>query len=1077
MIVSLGEAETLSLLQEVPQAYNTRINDVLLTALALAFQPSESGAGSSGLLVDFEGHGRREFGDGIDLSRTVGWFTTISPVHIEVEPHAPLGETLKSVKEQIRSIPEDGFGYMLHKYLSPDAELRSQLRALSKPEIMFNYLGQTDLVLPSSSGWSPAPEDVGAERAPSVVRSHVLEIVAMVTGGQLQANWIYSRKIHDRETIDRLARNFIEILRALVRHCCAPASRGFTPADFPQAELNQKDLDKLAQLIAARHPHAAKDSVTDIYELSPMQRGLIFHSLFDLESPAYFEQLSCVIEGDLDTDLLFHVWQRALERHATLRTGFFWHDLAHPVQVVFRSLELPWELYDWRTHAAGERQQAFDAFLIRDRARGFDLGHAPLFRCTLIRESETTYRFCWSHHHILLDGWSAAILMKEVFNAYDSAVRKGTIPPLPPPHPYRGYIEWLQAQDNAQAEAYWRQVMKGFYAPTPLPEDSTRRASDGGHTQMEVSLLLAEEFTEQINARARSLRITLNSLIRGAWAILLSRYSGARDVVFGVTVAGRPPLLEGIESMVGLFINTLPVRFHLEPEDALASLLGDIHQSQADLDQYAHSSLIDIQKWSDIPAGTPLFNSLLVFENYPVDRPFDHQPGDLRMDDVRVFDQTNYPLTLTVVPGQRMHVRITYDGGLLTETTAARLLEHVELLLSCFVHDPARPLRALDLVSPRERHQLLHDFNHTATPFDPARSFVHRFEHLVALAPDRRAVSCAGRHLSRRQLNRRANRLARLLLRLRPDLRTDDLVVLLLPRSERMMAAMLAVWKCGAAYLPVEPATPAARLRALLAESRAKVVITVTGLLDDALAAEVSDGGVALVNLDHYPLLWTADEAADEADNTTAAGTDEAVRTDAAAETDEAASANLERATHPADLAYVIYTSGSTGKPKGVMVEQAGMLNHLLAKVEELGLSEQSRVAQTASHAFDISVWQFFAAVLAGGHSVIYAEELVMEPERLVAAVEADGVSVMEVVPSYLGVLVGRVAERGGGRWWWWGAGWAGVADGDGRDAERAGGAGVVCGVGDAANQCVRADGSVGRHHAQPDREAGGRRR
>jgi amino acid adenylation domain-containing protein/non-ribosomal peptide synthase protein (TIGR01720 family) len=1011
VIISLGETETLSLLQEVPQAYNTRINDVLLTALALAFQ--QSGGGDS-LLVDFESHGRREFKDHIDLSRTVGWFTTISPVLVQVEADAPLGETLKSVKEQIRRIPEDGFAYMLHKYLSPDAELRSQLRALSKPEIMFNYLGQTDLVLPPSSGWSPAPEDVGTERAPSVVRSHLLEIVAMVAGGQLQVNWIYSKNIHDRETIDRIARRFVEMLRALVRHCCAPASRGFTPADFPQAKLNQRDLDKLAQLITERNPNADKDSVTDIYELSPMQRGLIFHSLFDLESPSYFEQLSCTIEGDLNTDLLASVWQRVLERHAALRTGFFWHDLAHPVQVVFRSLELPWEFYDWRSQPASERQQAFDAFLARDRARGFDLGKAPLFRCTLIREGETTHRFCWSHHHILLDGWSASILMKEVFEAYDSVIKEGKLPTLAPPQLYRGYIEWLQAQENEQAAAYWLKTMKGFYAPTPLPEDPTRRAPVGGRTQQEVSLLLTEEFTEQISAKTKSLHITLNSLIRGAWALLLSRYSGEPEVVFGVTVAGRPPLLEGIESMVGLFINTLPVRFHIKPEDSLASWLEDIHQSQADLDQYAYSSLIDIQKWSDIPAGTPLFNTLIAFQNYPVDRSFDRRPGGLRMSDVRVFDQTNYPLTLTVIPGERMFVHISYDSERFERDTIERLLEQLHALFAAFALDPSRPLRHLSLISPAARALLLESFNQTNAPFDPSLSFVRRFELLAESAPDHTVVSCSGRHLSRAQLNARANRLARHLRRLCPRLGTDDLVALLCRRSERMMEAVLAVWKCGAAYVPIEAGDPAARIRALVAESGVKLIITESGLLSAELAAELATTAL-LVNLDELPHELddsrpaldssrpTSDESHPASDDSRPASDDSPF---------EPHDSNLAVVTRPNNLAYVIYTSGSTGKPKGAMVEQAGMLNHLLAKVEDLHLTHSSVVAQTASHCFDISVWQFFAAALAGGRTVIYPDEVVMEPARLLAAAEADGVTVLEVVPSYLGVLLPRLEEK-----------------------------------------------------------------
>jgi amino acid adenylation domain-containing protein/non-ribosomal peptide synthase protein (TIGR01720 family) len=978
ILVSLDEAETLSLLQEVPRAYNTRIDDVLLTALALGFQQCEGG---NSLLLDFEGHGRREFRDGIDLSRTVGWFTTISPVLVQVEADAPLDETLKSVKEQIRRIPEDAFGYALHKYLSPDADLRSQLRALPRPEVMFNYLGQTDLVLPQNSGWDLASEDVGSERAQSTIRSHLLEIVSMVSGGRLQVSWVYSRNIHDRETVDRFARAFIETLRLLIRHCCAANSCGFTPTDFPQAKLNQRDLDKLAQLISVRSPTAGKDSVSDIYELSPMQQGLLFHSLFDLESPAYFEQLSCEIEGEVNVELLRDVWKDAIERHATLRTGFFWHDLAHPVQVVFRSIESPWEMYDWRSQEPAQRKQGFSDFLARDRARGFDLGQAPLFRCTLIRESETSYRFCWSHHHILLDGWSAAILMKEVFNSYDSALREGKPPTLPQPRPYRSYIEWLQAQDDRQAAAHWRREMKGFYAPTPLPEDPTRGPLADDRTQKEVDLLLSEEFSEQIKANAKSLKITTNSLIRAVWALILSRYSGSAEVMFGVTVAGRPPLLEGIESMVGLFINTLPARFHIKPDDSLSSWLSDIHVRQSDLDQYAYSSLTDIQKWSDIPSGTPLFDTLLVFENYPVDRSFNREPGGLHIGDVRVFDQTSYPLTLTAVPGTRMLLRLTYDTSRFEQATIERMLGHLRTLLEGFVENPTQPLANLQMLTADEQHELFTIFNNTSVPFDATRTFMHRFEEGAAAAPARIVAAFEERSLTWEQLNQRANRQARNLLAVSP-LGADDLVCVALRRTERMMESILAVWKCGAAYVPLDVDYPESRLLGVIAESGAKLVITETGLLPVELEAKVESlsPAVKLVKLDRMPA--------------------------------QADGSNLERSIGPGDLAYVIYTSGSTGQPKGAMVEHGGMLNHLLAKVSELEITRESVIAQNASHCFDISVWQFFAGPMVGGKTVIYGEEVVLEPERFLGGLAAEQVSIVEVVPTYLGILLERLAER-----------------------------------------------------------------
>ncbi|HLK62423.1 MAG TPA: amino acid adenylation domain-containing protein [Bryobacteraceae bacterium] len=968
--VTLNEAETLSLLQEVPQAYNTRINDVLLTALFLALHQS---TGAERFLVDLEGHGRREFRDGIDLSRTTGWFTTIAPLLLEGSAGASLAEHLKSIKEQIRHVPSDGFGFMVLKYLSPDPELRSALRACPRAQVMFNYLGRIDRALPERCTWTVAPEAIGNERGPSVQRTHLFEIIAAVSGGRLQVDWVYGSRIHDRARVEGLAAAFQEQLRALIRHCCTPGSRGFTPADFPQANLSQKSLDRVLQRLGSR-----RESVADIYECSPMQQGLLFHSLYELNAAEYFEQLSCSIRGPLSLAAFHTAWQRVVDRHAVLRTGFYWQDLEHPVQIVFRSAELPWDVLDWRGLTPEERSGSLEAFLHADRQRGFDFDRPPLVRCTLIREEDESFRFCWSHHHILLDGWSAAILMKDVFAEYDAAAR-GVPSASSPPRPYRAYIEWLQAQDRDKAETYWRRSLAGFYAPTPLPEDRPQTGEEA--VKKDALLLLPEEFSTLVKETARRHRLTLNVVFRGIWGILLGRHSGNSEVAFGVTLSGRPPLLEGIESMVGLFINTLPAVLRLDPYQSMLDYLAEIQSGQAELDQFSYSSLAEVQRWSEMPPGAWLFQSLLVFENYPLDNSLGERSGDLRIEDVRTFDHTNYPLTLTVAPENAIAVRLSYDSRHFQPGTVERMLGHIRTVLEGFVENPARPLGRIPMLSPAERQQLLVDFNRTDVAFDPDQTYLHQFERGAQSDPSRVVVQFENRTRQWGELNAQANRMARCLLR-RAPLRADDLVAVVSHRSDRMVEAILAIWKCGAAYVPVDPDYPASRIRSMVEQSQARLIVTDSGVLSSDLRVEL-ESLAPVVELDTLAAEMSIEPAS-----------------------------NLSHVVKGRDVAYVIFTSGSTGRPKGAMIEHAGMMNHLLAKVDELALTPESVIAQNASHCFDISVWQFFAAPLVGGRTAIYGDEIVLDADAFMEAVDRDGVTILEIVPSYLGILLERMEGK-----------------------------------------------------------------
>ncbi|MEE9492224.1 MAG: condensation domain-containing protein, partial [Gammaproteobacteria bacterium] len=371
-----------------------------------------------------------------------------------------------------------------------------------------------------------------------------------------------------------------------------------------------------SQSIQKTKPSNKKKNIEAIYPLSPLQQGLLFHSTLDPKSGAYIEQLECVLSGNPDISNFHQAWQQTVDQHPVLRTGFFTKTAEKPVQIVSRQVNLPIDIQDWCNLSIEEQNQQWKKLLAEDRRRGFKLSTPPLMRQSLVRLAEDSYRFLWSHHHILLDGWSLALVLKEVLSRYESLCN-GRDLHVQPPRSYRDYIAWLQHQDINAAEQYWREQLAGFTAPTPLTVDRDLSNQPSGYA--EETLQLSTENTTALQTLAKQQQLTLNTLVQGAWALLLSKYSGEQDIVFGVTTAGRPTELIGVESMVGLFINTLPVRVKSAPDIRLPDWLKNLQTQNANLRQYDYTPLVEVQRWSDVPGGTPLFESIFAFENYPLD--------------------------------------------------------------------------------------------------------------------------------------------------------------------------------------------------------------------------------------------------------------------------------------------------------------------------------------------------------------------------------------------------------------------------------------------------------------------------
>jgi amino acid adenylation domain-containing protein/non-ribosomal peptide synthase protein (TIGR01720 family) len=953
LTVALDAEETRALLREVPEAYRTQINDVLLTALLDAFSRR---TGERALLVELEGHGREELFDGVDLSRTVGWFTSAFPVLLEAgEWHTP-GEALKSVKEQLRATPRRGIGYGLLRYLSGDAEAAREMRRLPEPEVSFNYLGQLDQMLDDSALFEPAGERAAAARHGDARRGRSLDVNAYVVEQRLRVEWVYDAESYLRATVETLARGFLEALRAIVAHCRERAEGGYTPSDFPLARIDQRRLDEL--------PRAA-GGVEDLYPLSPMQQGMLFHSVYAPDSGMYTGQLSFALRGELDVEAYERAWQRAVERHAVLRTSFVWENLDEPLQAVNRGVRARLEEHDWRGLAAAEQERRLDALLEEERRRGFDLTVAPLMRLKLLRLGAESYRLVWTHHHLLLDGWSLSLLLREIFADYE-ALRRGVDARATPARPYRDYIAWLRRQDASRAGSFWRAQLAGFLAPTPLAVDRAPAADAGPAPEpLRRRASLSAEATGSLRALAREHGLTLNTLVQGAWALLLGRYSRERDVLYGTTVAGRPASLEGVGEMIGLFINTLPVRVRVSPEAPLVSWLKRLQAGQALAREYEHSPLVEVQASSEVARGRPMFESLLVFENYPVDVRTLGCGESLKAGDVRWFDHTNYPLTLVAVPGEELSLELLYDGRRFNGDVTGRMLGHLQTILDGFTADPSRPLSRVPLVTPAERLMLLSHWNDTRRESPRLGRRVHElFEEQARKAPERVALVCGPVRLTYGELNARANRLAHYLMRL--GVGPESRVCVCLEPGAEMIVALLGVLKAGGAYVPVDPAYPEERVALMIEDSGARVLLTESRLLGGR-ARESRAGAVCLD-----------------------------------AERDEIA---RERSDDPGvevfseNLLYVIYTSGSTGRPKGAGVTHGGFVNLVNWFVSEFGLAARDRVLVVSSFSFDLTQKDIFAPLVVGGQ-LHMSRSALYDAAEIAETVSGQEISLINCTPS-----------------------------------------------------------------------------
>jgi amino acid adenylation domain-containing protein/non-ribosomal peptide synthase protein (TIGR01720 family) len=778
-----------------------------------------------------ESHGREPLFDDLDLTRTVGWFTAIYPVRVGARR---------------RVVPNGGVGYGVLRYLGRYDGLESSAR------IKFNYLGRLDNV----SGISSETRD--DDVSPRNIRSHPIEITAIVLDGRLRIAWEYSPHLDRREEVEALAERFTDALRKGETAC----------------------------------------------PLSPMQQGMLFETLRAPESSVYLEQMSVRLDGALDVERFQQAWRDVVARYDALRAEFRWQGVDEPEQILRAEVELPWV------------------------KRDLDLTRAPLMWFELTQLAGNAWEFTWTYHHLLLDGWSRHRVVKDVVDLYAGN------PLAPAPPPYRGYIDWLRRQDPAAAEAFWRDALESFSAPTPLTVDLPGPPS-GTAVRYEFAVV-----------GRRLPGLTLNTLVQGAWALLLSRYSGQDDIVFGATVSGRPATLPGVEEMVGLFINTIPVRVAIDEDQPLVPWLAALQERQVEADAFSWCSLIDIQSWSGVPRGLPLFESIVVFENYPA-KEISISAGGVTMSQARAFEQTNYPIVLVAAPGESLHLALEYDPGRFDAATVRRMAGHLQTILSAMTSGAAERLADLPLLTRAESRQLLVEWNSRAADYPHAAGkCAHElFAEQAARTPDAIAVVSDKGSLTFDGLNRRANQLAHYLIR--HGVGPETVVGVSMERSIEVIVSCLAVWKAGGAYVPLDPSYP-----------------------KDRLAFMIEDSGAAMVIRELPPIDGERDE-------------------------------NPPPRAAPDNLAYLIYTSGSTGKPKGVLIEHLSLVDHCCTMIGVYAHTPESRVLLFVPLSFDQSVEDIFPTLLAGARLVLPRPGPPPSIGELLALIEQEGVTMLHMPTAY----------------------------------------------------------------------------
>ncbi|WP_196137574.1 non-ribosomal peptide synthetase [Aliikangiella sp. G2MR2-5] len=910
---------------------------ILLTAFSVAFERS---AKYDSISIFVETHGREELDSSVDLSQTVGWFTSLYPIHLVVSD--TISERLISVKEQFNTPCDKGLGYSVLSQLESDTPVD-----FIKPEVIFNYLGQFELSKEQGMDIGLAKESVNIISDEAFFLGEKLSINAMVVDGRVQ----FGISFEQNAVAPSLIEEIVVQLEACLAEVIAVTNNveDFKhPSDYPLARLT---IDELAKL-------STEFKVDDIYRATGVQSGLLYHS--ELSKEAYVNQMLLTID-DIQEEIFKEAWNKIIDRYDILRTAFVLTEAGY--HQVVTSPNLDWQVINISDLSQDEQYRYIDRARIDDRAKGFDFRNPPLMRFRLFRLAENSYRLLWSHHHVLWDGWCNSLIYNEVISIYHELQSLEQLS-IQPRAQYKQYISWLERANSSKAIDYWTSYLSKIENVSHFPQQTLGDLV--GDEKFELSL--GKVLTSKLNEYAKAHHCTLSALVHAAWACLLSYYTGESKVLFGSVISGRPTDLPGVEDIIGVFINTIPVIVELNQDELLGDLVNNIQSDFNNSNEFGYLPLAEIQACSSFQS---LFDSIVVFENFSSQKQSGGQGkhGRSLTKEMSSFETSNYPITLVVFGSEELAFRLQVKEKQFERRIIENVLHHLRNLFESIVEPGHQKLDKLVMLSEHEIHLLRNEYNNTQRDYQFEQCLEQLFVEKVKDNPENIALVDEQGSLTYAELFCACFELSERLASL--NLHHEELVAIRLPKGRWQLIATLGVMMSGVAYLPLELSWPDERCENIVKRAGCRFVL----VLDDSLA-----------------LSSTQPVVLDVTREINQSYIDEVKK--------------YKPMQRPADLAYVIFTSGSTGTPKGVAIEHRSAVNTILDINQEYGVSQQDKVLAVSALSFDLSVYDLFGLLAVGGTIVFPHDRLAKDPSHWLDMIEKHQVTIWDTVPVSAGLLV-----------------------------------------------------------------------
>ncbi|ROR25864.1 non-ribosomal peptide synthase protein (TIGR01720 family)/amino acid adenylation domain-containing protein [Mobilisporobacter senegalensis] len=946
-VACLNATITEKLLKESAHAYNTEINDLLLTALGRAVYRV---TGQKILALQMEGHGREETVGSFDLGRTIGWFTSIYPVVLE-ELGTDIAQDIRNTKETLRRVPAHGIDYGIIK--NADMVNSEEMDVEAAPDISFNYLGELGTKKESDNPYFQFSQlGYGQDTDPHNQFGPSINVIGHVQEGSLSMTVTCKTSRYSAERIEQIGKAYEEELIAVAGHCSHAQKSESTASDFGERVWTDSEFCYVQEAVKI---HGGE--IQRIYPLTPMQEGMLYEKLLDESSTKYVVQQTMRL-AEVDVEKMHKAFEYLATQHDILRTKICYRGVSVPRQVLLK------ERIPEFNYMEVDNESAYLDLKEQDVKRGFELEEDTLIRMNLVKINNSGYRLIMTNHHIILDGWCLPILRKELFSAYmatdDERLRVSAKAASNKIGRYEKFVHYINEKDKEISLKYWEDLLQGYETradilPIGRPEETEEESQS---QEFKLSL----EVTEQAEAICAQYDVTLNTLVEACWGVLLEKYNLTDDVVYGKVVSGRNAEIEGIEEIVGLFINTIPVRISTTKEDTFADLLKSLQSQAIAANEHDFLSLAEIQNRTVL--GRDLIGTLFFFEGYQgtsinID-------GNLNVESEYYREQIGYDLGMTAFKSDSLHFRILFSTKVYNKEEINIIGSHLQRLMEQAIAAPQTKLNELDMTNEAEEKKELVQFNATDSDYPRDKTIVQLFEEQVARTPDNTAVVCGDEKLSYAELNARANKLA-LKLRREYHIQPDDFVAIIAERSLEMVVGLYAILKSGAAYVPIDPFYPEERIKYILEDSQPKAVLIGHGEYDISPEKVVD-------------LYSTRDY--------------------------EEGAENPEHVNTPHDLIYLVYTSGTTGKPKGVMVEHQHIVNQQIWTQREYPLHEGESLLMKTTCVFDVFAWEVFWWMLEGGKLVILQQGEESQSDKIIKIIQDYKVNAIQFVPSMFNMFL-----------------------------------------------------------------------